>query len=870
MDLSKTWYLVLASAVGLLALRTPALDIVRDGATRSTIVVPDNATHWEKVAAAWVRNYVAKASAAEIPVVPESKAAGGALISVGHTAMAEKAGIHTDDLAYDGCKLLVRDGVLFLIGRDVPGLSPTATGCDAGARGTCRAAVKFLEDVIGVRWFLPTPEGERVPRRSTVTVPDDLDVSFSPAFAFAHGRYIYGQGPAGIANNFRTAILVRSYGGHSYYAWVPSAEHAEEHPDYFMMTSGGKREPGSNHLCTSNPHVRQLLKEGLFEQFAKGYEWVACGQTDGYRRCQCPACEQMDDYGDWTVRGWTTGSDATWEEKLRLMCEHPCERLHLAHKWLIDEAKRNHPDKKVHLLVYGPTVTPSRAFDYYGDNVVLEICANADPRVIELWKGKAPAFTVYVCWFDITVGYGLDSGMSPAEAAKRIRHLHQNGCVGIYFGGGGSNWGYMGPTYYVIGRMLGDPSLDHQALVKEFCKGVYGRAASAMQDFFELLFSRACMDTVPGASMQDMQLVRYPPRLLRSLEELLDRAETAAGTERERGFIRVSRDQFEFNKYITLAQLAYRTWKAYPTDANWGQLEAAVLEFDRFRERVMRYGDDSVTAYYPGHGNVCNYLSSRASGKVYYSDWKSRRKEVLSKPVHGTVVGYGRAAVSLPLTLDFGRPPKLGHMTVPRLSSPPRLDGRLDDPAWAGAETHVLPAMLASETEVPTTVRVVYDDRSIYLGFECEEPLIDQVVARSVGRDGPVWNLDCAEIMLAPGGSRRRYYHWIIAPAENAVYDDRTGFRTLDDQDDSWNGECEYAYVVDRPNKRWSLEVRIPFAAMDAEPPEPGSWWLANFGRERYAHKQGLHGGPGLFLWSREESLGFVDPAAFGKLVFGE
>ena len=846
------------------------LTLVWNGKPVSTIVIPDKPTHWETIAARWLQTYVAKSSGAKLSIVPESKAPKGNLISVGHTNLARKQGIKTDDLKYDGCKMIVKGKVLYLIGRDVPGITPKAAGYDAGARGTLRAVTKFLEDVVGVRWFVPTPAGERVPSHKSISVRQDLNVSFSPAFGFAHGRYIYGSGPAGIANNFRTAILVRSYGGHSYYSWVPEKTHGKTHPEYFMMTARGKRDPGGNHLCTSNPDVRKLLRKGLFEQFDNGFEWVACGQTDGYQRCQCPKCEAMDDYGDWKVRGWTTGTDATWEEKLKLMCEHPCERLHLTHKWLIDEAKKKHPRKKVHLLVYGPTVTPSKKLDYYGDNVVLEICSNADPRIIDLWKGKAPAFTVYVCWFDITVGYGYDIGFTPAQIAKRIRHLHDAGCVGIYFGGGGANWGFMGPTYYVMARMVGDPSLDYKKLFTEYCNAMYGSASQEMEDFFDLLYSRVCMEPVPGASMHDMQIVRYPSRHLLALDEFLSAAEAKADTARTQNLIRMTRDHFEFNRLLTKALLAYRTWKVFPTDDNWGQLKAAVAAFDNWREQVVRYKADFVNNYFPGHGKLCNYLSSRASGSVYYSSWASRRVKVLSKPLKGSVVGYGRNSVSIPLTLSFDKPPRLGEMEVRRVATGPRLDGKLDDAAWRKAQVQAVPPMLASQEDRPTKVRLVYDDKNIYVAFECEEPLISHVVARSTGRDGRIWTMDCGEILFGPSRSRRRYYHWIMAPAKDAVYDDRTGFKTLEDQDASWNGPCEYAYFIDKANKRWFLEVKIPFSTMGVEAPKAGAWWLANFGRERQAQRKGIHGNPELFLWSQEESLGFCDPAAFGKVRFVE
>jgi hypothetical protein len=152
-------------------------------------------------------------------------------------------------------------------------------------------------------------------------------------------------------------------------------------------------------------------------------------------------------------RGWYDPSKGeSWQDFLLRLRENPCERLHSTHKWLVDQARKRYPDRKVHLLVYCPTTTPSRKFKYYGDNVILEICSNADPEIVKLWKGKASGATVYVCWFDETIGYGLDIGYTPAELSKHLRFLYENGVIGFYFGGGGSNWGFLGPTYYVLGR----------------------------------------------------------------------------------------------------------------------------------------------------------------------------------------------------------------------------------------------------------------------------------------------------------------------------------------------------------------------------------------------------------------------------------
>ena len=182
------------------------LELVKRGQAVSTIVIPENAPRWTRQAADWLQQYVEKTSGATLPVVTENQVPGGTLISVGETQMARQAGINTRGLKWDGCKLVVKDKVLFLLGLDNAG---TESHDYVGARGTCRAVTTFLEDYCGVRWFLPSPQGELTPATTNIRVPGDLDRIFQPAFAYSDGRSVYdvdilaegGKSIAALANN---------------------------------------------------------------------------------------------------------------------------------------------------------------------------------------------------------------------------------------------------------------------------------------------------------------------------------------------------------------------------------------------------------------------------------------------------------------------------------------------------------------------------------------------------------------------------------------------------------------------------------------------------------------------------------------------
>jgi len=846
------------------------LDLVKDGKAVATIVIPDNEDAWTKMAAGWIAEYVKRATGADLPIVPESKAPRGALIAVGHTKLAEAAGIRTDDLKWDACKLVVKGEALYLLGRDTGTIPPNPKAAgesydmhimdrvgDIGAKGTCRAAATFLEDACGVRWLVPAPEGTWVPQRASLSVSRDLSKTVTPVFAYANGRNIYGSplaSPAAYANNWRTSILMMTYGGHSYDKWVPESLF-KEHPEYFAMIAG-KRTPTGNHLCTSNPEVRQLLLKGIQNLFDHGYDWVQLGQSDGYSRCECPVCESEDTYG--TLRQQAGESDEEFYYKR--FRDNPCERLLLAHKWIADECRKSHPDKVVHMLVYGPTIWPSKKFDRFGDNVVVEV-TNSDRRVIDAWKDKVGGMTTYEYWLDETLGLGLGCHATPQDAAEIIRSFHDKGVIGMYTGGGGGSWGLQGPTYYVLGKMMGDPGLNEKELVGEYCEGLYGKAAPAMEQFFNVFYSRSDLKlSLGGQPVPERLLNLYPPRIVQQLDEILKNAEADADSERARQWVKLTRDEFDYVRTVVNALVAYRAYEALETPELAAIVKKRVEEFNAYRDRVLSYDVAYASRWFPGYGTLFKYLTCSGDTGVYYQLWEDWRAKVDVKKLAGKPVGYLSAGVSKPFTLNFSGSELEPTLIAVRAGKPPALDGVVDENAWKGAA----PVHIAGV--VGTQARIMYDDKRLYVAVECEEPFIDKLVVYDVPRDGPVYRMDCAELFLDPQSTAwsRRYYHIIVAPSKSALYDDRTGFKTATDQDETWNAEgLQYGYHVDQAGKRWSITMSIPFEALNARSPQPGTVWMGNVARERMAcgYRQ-------LMLWSQGGAGGFCDPASFGRIQF--
>lgn len=653
------------------------LHLVVDGRPASTIVIADDADWWQRMAAGWLQEYVERATGAQLPVVREREAPGGTMISVGHTRLAANAGITADDLKWDGCRLAVRDDVIYVLGRDSDGSGRGDPSPDqlrdyhegdpwrpdriqgsmkadlAGANGTCKAVASFLETVCGVRWFMPFEQGIVVPKTHTISVSRTFEKVVVPPFAYAVGSFLYGSprlSPSAYANNFRYGIRLKTFGGHSWYPWVGKG-HFAAHPEYFALRDG-KRTAAGNHLCTSNPDVQKLLLAGIRAEFDNGYDWVQLGQSDGWQRCECNRCEAMDNFRPWdkTVDG------PDWHKWLHTTNRNnPVERLHLVHNWIAEQCAISHPDKTVHYLAYIPTRWPSRKIERYSPNVVAELCHDI-PEMLDAWSQKVSAMTVYKIWWDMSWVYGHAPDVTPQEVAKEIRKLNRLGVIGFFNGGDGHNWGLNGPVFYVLGRLLGDPALDENELVGDYCRGVYGEAGETMIEFFRHLYgpvegierSLRRNRLQPDAPHAQVLRDRFPPMMTLQLDQILTRAERIGVVGAEADNLRMTRLQFDYLRLVSNMWAMYEAHQVAGSRESLLELKKHVDAFEDYRHRILHMNAEEAALRFPDWGQLCKWLT----GASYWHSWQDTRKKIDLDNMRSHHVGY-YARIREPLNLDF-------------------------------------------------------------------------------------------------------------------------------------------------------------------------------------------------------------------------
>jgi hypothetical protein len=142
----------------------------------------------------------------------------------------------------------------------------------------------------------------------------------------------------------------------------------------------------------------------------------------------------------------------------------------------------------------------------------------------------------------------------------------------------------------------------------------------------------------------------------------------------------------------------------------------------------------------------------------------------------------------------------------------PRLDGRLDDPAWASAP--LIDGFLQREPHEGqaaterTTAQVVFTDDAMYIGVRAYDSHPEAIVGRLTRRDQDSPS-DWIGVAIDSYHDRRTAFLFYVNPA--GVKRDVYLFNDTE-SDDSWDGIWDVA--VSRDAEGWTAEFRIPFSQL--------------------------------------------------------
>lgn len=247
----------------------------------------------------------------------------------------------------------------------------------------------------------------------------------------------------------------------------------------------------------------------------------------------------------------------------------------------------------------------------------------------------------------------------------------------------------------------------------------------------------------------------------------------------------------------------------------------------------------------------------------------------------------GALAINIPLTggakASAWKPPTLRVDRMPKGTSI-KIDGKLDEPAWAkaadtGAFVNVGSGKPDKGFPVQGSAKVLWNDQALYVAFDVKDK---DVIGgfKKTDKDPQLWTKDTVEIMIDPDGDgdNKDYYEIQVNP-QNLVFDSRfddynkpKGGKDGPFGHQDWSAKLTSAVVVngtldksDDQDVGYTVEMAIPWSSFDKAkkaPPELGDTWRMNF----YA----MQNNSGV-AWSPIMGKGnFHRASQFGRVLFAE
>lgn len=632
-----------------------ALEIVGAGGVHATIVTPDQPIPAEAHAAAELQYHVEQSTGVRLPIVVESEftPTSGAIF-IGSTRAADTAGIQTESLAPNACRIVLQGGNLFIAGRDSDGPLWSNQWTIHEIRthmGTLFGVYEFLEKQIGVKWIWPGPGGEVIPHHDEIRV-DAWDQTWTPPFIHTRIRdhapsnidfSIEGSGPITLWSTKSAAAEYRRDQGiwlrrqrfamstnldarHSFQGYWD--EFGKLHPEYFNELPDGTRRsdptiyngsPEHLSMCVSEPGLWRAVVDRWRTARTAEDPHISAGENDNPGKCTCARCMAWDLYDPAepdarlaaAKRAFAAG-DLKWYTALGSVSDRYA-RFYLA---LQEEARQFDPDVIVKGFAYENYVAAPR-FTKLNRQVLISFVPGfyypwTDAKRDEFraqWTGWSKADASMM----LRPNYFLDGHNMPVNFARQFGEdfafAAANNLMATDFDSLTGQWAAQGPNLYVLARLHIEPTRPVDEILAEYYDG-FGPAADNVRGYFE--YWESVNDHVTDAQF-DAAIKRtdgnswwgfirladsiFTPGVLKSGWQKLDAAKAAARgnatAEARVAFLEAGLRNAE----LTLS--AQKEFRIYQQSKNIDRFRKAVIELDSYRKSIdpTRAGNLSFTAW---------------------------------------------------------------------------------------------------------------------------------------------------------------------------------------------------------------------------------------------------------------------------------
>jgi len=573
--------------IALMALATAGftdLTLVKDGVPASVIVLQSKPSESAEVAGLKLQTYLEKISGAKVEIVREPAAvpAGMLPIRIVSGAVNGKATGFPPKMAGEEIRLKANAKELVVSGCDW-------SATNYGTSGTTWAAMELLER-LGCRWLWPGELGEVVPSVKTVTVPEDLDYSFTPPVIQRHirmpkwnTRQQPGLEKLGLTKEQAEALFASGadwwtnnrngrQGGMSYgHAFGDYWERfGKDHPDWFALQPDGTRNQGTKsteraRLCVSNPELqKQVAADAIAKLKADPALYCASvSPNDGGPQyfCTCDKCE-----------AWDAKDGPVIEFRIK-DGKHVSltDRYVKFYNAVAEIVAKEMPDRKLGAYAYSCYSTPplhvklhpNVFIGYVGFTYLNDEARQKSQEAWMAWSKAAPGGlflrpNLYMTGMGFPVFY-------PHRLGADLKMCAANGMKVTDFDTCMNHWALNGIDYYITIRLLWDPSKSVDEILDDYYKTGFGPAAAPVKKYHEALEQMA--DKLAASNKyegyrvnQELLAGQFTDEFLAQLNGYLDEAKKLAGADEKIAkrveFLRIAVDFAKLNRDWTLARVA--------------------------------------------------------------------------------------------------------------------------------------------------------------------------------------------------------------------------------------------------------------------------------------------------------------------------
>ena len=439
-------------------------------------------------------------------VLKSGKYAGFNFILIGDGDITKKLGINTDILKPAG--VMIKTGQNYIV----------ITGAKEVNGGGVKKAVFELLEKLGCRYLWPGEVGEVIPNKETIEI-DGVDIVYNPPIPQRGVRWgnvladrpLSGLEFLGVITKDEFGKLFSEKGknkgntgwflwygvggdfgirgGHAF-SWV-YPKYGQEHPEWFALQADGTRDmskvsPDRVRLCKSNPELIKAIAEYIIEQVKKNpnVKSVSISPNDGgYASfCMCEECKKLDPPNAPKIKMTIFKKPG---EPAREEIEYVSLTDRMVYFWnsIAEIVTKEYPDLLFVADAYSVYSHPPVERKLHPNIVIRYV-----PSTEEHWDDWKKAGAKYIFWRpNILHEGGARRNVKPHVMVDRLCRLMKfftdNGTIATDFDSILHHWSLHGLNYYAVAKLVWNPYLKPEEIIKDYCLG-FGKGAKYIEDYF--------------------------------------------------------------------------------------------------------------------------------------------------------------------------------------------------------------------------------------------------------------------------------------------------------------------------------------------------------------------------------------------------